>query len=139
MCEKFIIFWYVLVSSTYISSLKQFQPWEVASVVGSIVVRGGVLTHCTLLHCVGVCDLKATLMDLQHIVVGDVLTHCTLLHCVGVCDLKATLMDLQHSPIQELMLHKFEQSYNASESNQNKFDECKFFCWLAYAGVCPCV
>ena len=44
----------------YIMLPKQFNPWEVLAVIGSIVVVG-VLTRCALLH--SVCDFK---MNVQH-------------------------------------------------------------------------
>ena len=58
-------FWYELVCGKHITWSKQFNQWNIPTVVGSIVVVG-VLTHSALLH--SVCDSKATQMKAQEII-----------------------------------------------------------------------
>ena len=52
----------------YIPWPKQFKPWKVPTVVGSIVVVG-VFTCCTLLH--SLCALEATQMNIQHCLIWE--------------------------------------------------------------------
>ena len=50
------------------------------------------------------------------IVVVGALTHCALLH--PWCDLKATLINMQHSLIQELILYEFKLGHNTIEATK---------------------
>ena len=68
--KNFAIFWYVQVCSTYITWLKQFKPWKVPSVVGSIMVICA-LTCCEMLHTM--CDLKVTQMKMQRSLIQEVM------------------------------------------------------------------
>ena len=58
--KSFALFSSVLVCDAHITYPKQFKPWKVQVVVGSIVVVGA-LTRCALLHFM--CNLKVALMN----------------------------------------------------------------------------
>ena len=61
--KNFAVFWYILVYSMYITWPKQFKPWKVLTVVGSIVVVNA-LKHSALLHSMR--DLKTEILNMQH-------------------------------------------------------------------------
>ena len=79
--KSFAIYCCVLISDVYITWPKQFKPWKIFDVVGSIVVVGA-LTLCTLLRSIS--DLKASVVYRLHdtgksIWSGKVVTHVTKL------------------------------------------------------------
>ena len=67
-----IVFWYILVCGTCNMWTKQFKPWEVPVVVGSIVVVGA-LARCALLRFT--CDLKAAHMNVQMSLIRELLLY----------------------------------------------------------------
>ena len=111
----------MLVCSTYITLPKQFKPWKIPAVVGSIVVVG-VLTSGALLQ--SKCDMKAIQMNVQCSLIREVkLYRCKLGHntAKAIKDICCTKVErtVDHSTVTRLF-KKFCSGYKKKKKRKKK-------------------